>query len=179
MHSNQKSFVLSSSIPKAFAVAGAAALVILSSGCVSVNLGGGKGPERSKDVRFEAPGGPFQKLQKTQADAAWQNPANGNSISYLSTCNESSDPGLETATEEMISVLGETKTLTQKSYMFDGRAALDTEAEAKVEGVPTKIRTLVFKKNGCLYTLSLLGVSKTFSDDQKYFDHFVKGFTAP
>jgi len=151
----------------------------LTSACVSVNLGGGKGPERSKGAKFSAPGGPFQPLPKTPADAAWQNPSNGNSISYLSTCNESADPGLETATEEIIAVLGDTKTLTQRRYMFDGRAALDTEAEAKVEGVPTKIRTLVFKKNACLYTLSLLGVTQTFADDQKYFDQFVKGFSAP
>jgi hypothetical protein len=153
--------------------------IALSSACVSVNLGAGKGPERSQHVIFSAPGGPFQLLKSTQADAAWQNFSNGNSISYLSTCNESSDPSLETATDEMISVLGNTKTLSQKSYMFDSRAALDTEAEAKVEGVPTKMRTLVYKKNGCLYTLSFLGVTKTFDQDQKYFDTFVKGFSAP
>lgn len=153
-------------------------LIALASACVSVNLGG-KGPERSKNVSYSAPGGPFQQLKKTEADAAWQNFSNGNSISYLSTCNESADPSLETATEEMISVLGSTRTLTQKSYMFDGRAALDTQAEAKVEGVPTKMRTLVFKKNGCLYTLSLLGVTKNFDQDQKYFDGFVRGFSAP
>lgn len=157
----------------------AAALVFTTSACVSVNLGAGKSPERSRNVAFSAPGGPFHELKKTQADAAWQNSSNGNSISYLSTCNESSDPSLENATQEMISVLGDTKTLSQKSYMFDGRAALDTEAEAKVEGVPTKMRTLVYKKNGCLYTLSFLGVSKNFDQDQKYFDGFVKGFTAP
>lgn len=155
------------------------ALVALSNACVSVNLGAGKGPERSTKVNYSAPGGPFHELKKTQADAAWQNSSNGNSISYLSTCNESADPSLENATDEMISVLGTTKTLSQKSYMFDGRAALDTEAEAKVEGVPTKMRTLVFKKNGCLYTLSFLGVTKSFDQDQKYFDAFVKGFSAP
>ena len=57
--------------------------------------------------------------------------------------------------------------------------ALDTEAEARVEGVPTKIRTLVFKKNGCLYTLSLIGISKNFDKGIEPFETFVKGFQAP
>ncbi len=147
-------------------------------GCISVNLGP-KGPSKSKNVNVQAPDAPYRQIKGSPADGAWQNPENGNSISYLSTCNEESDPSLEVATEEMISAFGETKQLSQKKLEFDGRDALDTEAEARVEGVPTKIRALVFKKNACLYTLSLIGVSKTFGKGEKPFNDFIKGFQAP
>jgi hypothetical protein len=147
-------------------------------GCISVNLGP-KGPSKSKNVIFQAPSAPFKQIKGSPADGAWQNPENGNSISYLSTCNEEADPSLDAATDEMISAFADTKPLSQKKFEFDGREALDTEAEARVEGVPTKIRTLVFKKNGCLYTLSLIGISKSFAKGEKPFDDFVKGFQAP
>jgi hypothetical protein len=153
-------------------------LFIALSGCISVNIGP-KGPEKSKNVSVTPPDAPFEEIKGLRADGAWQNPQNGNSISYLSTCNEQSDPSLETATDEMIAAFGETKRLSQKKLVFDGRDALDTEAEARVEGVPTKIRALVFKKNGCLYTLSLIGVAKTFEKGQRPFEDFVKGFQAP
>lgn len=147
-------------------------------GCVSVNIGP-KGPEKSKNVVFTPPPAPYTPIKGMHADGAWQNKANGNSISYLSTCNEQTDPSLDTATEDLISAFGETKQLSQKKLEFDGRDALDTEAEARVEGVPTKIRALVFKKNGCLYTLTLIGVAKTFEKGEAPFNDFVKGFQAP
>jgi hypothetical protein len=151
---------------------------LLLSACISVNIGP-KGPEKSKNVNLTPPPAPYQAVKGVKADGAWQNPHNGNSISYLSTCNEQSDPTLEIATDEMISAFGETKQLSQKKLEFDGRDALDTEAEARVEGVSTKIRALVFKKNGCLYTLSLIGVSKNFAKGVEPFENFVKGFQAP
>ncbi len=147
-------------------------------GCISVNLGP-KGPDKSKNVVASAPRPPYQVLKGARADGAWQNPADGNSISYLSTCNEQSDPSLESATDEVVSALGTTKTLSHNTLEFDGREALNTVAEARVEGVPTKIHALVFKKNGCVYALSLIGLTKSFEKGEPYFDAFVKGFRAP
>jgi hypothetical protein len=152
--------------------------IFILSACISVSIGP-KGPEKSKNVKVVAPAAPFKEVKGLKADGAWQNANNGNSISYLSTCNEQADPTLEVATDEVISAFGETKQLSQKKLEFDGRDALDTEAEARVEGVPTKIRTLVFKKNGCLYTLSLIGIAKHFAKDGASFETFVKGFEAP
>lgn len=148
------------------------------SACISVNIGP-KGPEKSKNVLVTPPPAPYAQVKGVKADGAWQNPDNGNSISYLSTCNEQADPTLEVATDEVLAAFGETKQLSQKKLEFDGRDALDTEAEARVEGVPTKIRTLIFKKNGCLYTLSLIGLSKHFAKGVAPFENFVKGFQAP
>ena len=151
---------------------------LILSACISVNIGP-KGAEKSKNVKVVAPAPPFKEVKGLKADGAWQNTNNGNSLSYLSTCHEQVDPTLEVATDEVISAFGETKQLSQKKLEFDGRDALDTEAEARVEGVPTKIRTLVFKKNGCLYTLSLIGLTKYFAKDVSSFESFVNGFEAP
>ena len=147
-------------------------------GCISVNIGP-KGPEKSKNVQIALPPANYKKLEGVRADGAWRDAKTGNTISFLSTCNEQADPSLEVATDEVLSGLGTTKTLSQKTLEFDGREALDSEAEAKVEGVPTKIRTLLFKKNACLYTLSLVGLTKSFAKGEKDFDTFVKGFQAP
>ena len=61
----------------------------------------------------------------------------------------------------------------------NGREALETEVEGKLDGVMTRIRALVFKKNGCTYTISHIGVPRTFEEDRGRFTEFLGNFQAP
>lgn len=150
----------------------------LFAGCVSVNIGGEKA-ERSKGVRLFQPKDPYTEIEGSRADGAWRNPANGNSISYFSTCNEAADPSLENATTELFADLKQLVIKRQATTTFNGREALDSEVEGKMEGIATRVRAIVFKKNGCLYTLSHVGVASKFDEDRQAFDSFAKGFEAP
>ena len=150
----------------------------LITGCISLNIGP-KGPEKSASAVAKPPPSSYTELKGLRADGAWRNSKTGNTISYLSTCNDPADPSIEVATDEVLSGLGATKNLVQKKVEIEGREALDSEAEAHVEGIATKIRALIFKKNGCLYTLSLVGLAKSFESGEVDFEHFVKGFSAP
>jgi len=146
--------------------------------CISVNLGQKPG-ERSKNVEFTPPSPPYTPLKNTPADGAWENKKSGNSISYFSTCNDPSDPSLESVARDLFSGLSDMDTVSQSQPTFNGRGALQTEVEGKVDGVPTRIEALLFKKNGCTYTLSHVGLPKSFASDKKVFAEFLKGFQAP
>lgn len=146
--------------------------------CVSVNLGP-KGPDKSKNVDFKPPHSPYETLKEAPADGAWINKKNGNSISYLSTCNDPADPPLESVSRELMAELRDNKQIRLESLTFNGREALDQENEGKVDGILTRVRSLIFKKNGCLYTLNYIGRSKTFETDRRVFEDFLKGFQAP
>lgn len=146
--------------------------------CVSVNLGPKPG-ERSKGVDYRAPASPYEFLKDTRADGAWQNKSNGNSISYFSTCNDPADPALETVSRELFNELKDIRTIKQESSNFNSRESLEMEVEGKVDGVPTRIRALMFKKNGCTYTLSHIGLPKGFDADRRMFDDFLRSFQAP
>lgn len=143
-----------------------------------MNLGP-KGAEHSKGVEYNAPSAPYQKLKDAKADGAWQNSQNGNSISYFSMCNDPADPSIESVARELLSDLRDAKVLRQMSLTYNAREALETEIEGKVDGVLTRIRTLIFKKNGCTYTLSQIGIPRAFEDDRSRFNEFLKGFRAP
>jgi hypothetical protein len=147
-------------------------------GCISVSVGP-KGAEKSKGVEFTPPKSPFESLNDAKADAVWINKKNGNSISYLSTCNDPADPTIETATRELFADLKDLNMIKSQTEQFHGREALLSEVEGKSEGVLTKINSLVFKKNGCLYTISLVGLAKSFEADKSQFEKFVAGFEAP
>lgn len=163
-------------LPTRFAIA--IASIVFATSCVSVNIGP-KGAQKSEGVTYNSPGSPFKQLENARADGAWLNSDNGNSISYLSTCNDPADPSLETAAREMVADLKDLQTIKSEVTTFNGREALDNEVEGKVEGVSTRIRSMIFKKNGCLYTISMVGITKTFDQDRSRFAEFLKGFRAP
>ena len=147
-------------------------------GCVSVNIGGKKG-QKSEDVKYRAPSSPFQSLQSDGADHAWLNKSNGNSIAFHSSCNDPADPPLEAVQAEILSAFEDTKILKSENKTFNGREALNTEAEGAVDGVKTKTELMIFKKNSCVYSLSYVGVVKHFTEDQAKFRDFMASFEAP
>ncbi len=159
-------------------IASLVTVTLVTAACVSVNIGP-KGAERSQGVEFNAPGSPYESLKETPADGAWQNRANGNSISYFSTCNDPADPSLETVARELFAGLAEMKEVATHRGTFNGRESLEMEVEGRVEGVLTRIRSLMFKKNGCLYTLSHIGIPKSFEQDRSRFNEFMRSFQAP
>ena len=146
--------------------------------CVSVNIGA-KAPGKSKGVTYVAPTAPFESLSDTSADSAWQNKRNGNSISFYSSCNDPSDPPLEAVSKDLFNDMTELKVIRQESTPFNGRESLNMEVEGKIDGVDTRIRSLVFKKNDCIYTLSFIGLPKSFEQDRARFESFVRSFQAP
>jgi hypothetical protein len=146
--------------------------------CISVNVGF-KPPASSKGVVFRSPASPFQPLSQTRADGAWKNKANGNSISFHSACQDPADPPLEAALKEMLGEIEDLKTIRNRTVSFNAREAIDSEVEGKLDGIPTRIRSLVFKKNDCLYTITHIGLPAFFEQDRERFEEFLGSFQAP
>lgn len=151
---------------------------LLLSGCISVNIGN-KAGQKSTAIALNAPAAPFEEMRKTPADGAWQNRRNGNTISYYSTCNDSTDPAIEAVMRELFLEMKDLRTIRTGNSTFNGRESLETEVEGKLDGVTTRIRALVFKKNGCTYTLNHIGVPRSFEEDRGRFDNFLANFKAP
>jgi len=154
------------------------AMLVALSACVSLNIAPQKG-ERSRGVHFMPPPRPYLVLKSTTADAAWQNKENGNSISFFSNCNEPSPQSLEAVSRELFLDLRDLKVLRRELRLFNAREALDIEVEGRVEGVPTRVRAVIFQKNGCTYTLSHVGLPTVFETDREFFDGFLRSFQAP
>jgi hypothetical protein len=153
-------------------------IALVGTSCVSVSLGPKPG-EQSKGVQFASPPPPYEPLEQSRADGAWQNTKNGNSISFFSTCNDPAEPPLEFLSKELFSELGEMKMLRQRLITFNGREALEQEVEGKVDGVLTRIHAVLFKKNGCTYTLSFIGVPNAYENDRAVYAGFLQRFHAP
>jgi hypothetical protein len=146
--------------------------------CVSVNLAS-QPSAKSGGVTYAEPGAPFARLESRRADGAWQNKKNGNTISYLSTCNDPADPPLESVARELTSSLDGPQVSRSSSEPFNGREALHFLVAGAVDGVKTEVEAIVFKRNHCIYSLSYVGVQKAFQADRARFQEFLDGFRAP
>jgi len=147
-------------------------------GCVSVELGGGK-VTHATGVHFSSPNGNFQKASSDNVDQIWRNPKNGNAISFLSECGDNSDPSLQTIEQGVLSGLYPYSYESQKDITYENRAARRVLVKGVVDGVPTLVDLLTFKRNNCLYILSYVGLEQHHVEDQKAYEEFIKGFHAP
>jgi len=149
-----------------------------SSGCVSISIGSGE-VERAKDVSFRPPSEPFVRIKAEGADQAWRNSKTSTLISYLSTCGDRTDPSLELIQSELLSAFEKPAVLKTQSFSFNKRAAIRSEAMGLIDGIQTKIDLLVFKKNGCTYSLTYVGQPESFALNQPQFEEFIKSFEVP
>lgn len=156
----------------------AALAVFAATGCVSVNLGG-KGSSKAEGVKTREPSAPFARLPSQHADQAWQNKRTGNTISYLSTCNDPADPPIETILRELAGTFDDARIVKSSGGPYNGREALQAEIEGFVDGVKTRAAVTIFKKNDCAYSLSYVGVERSFDADRGRFQEFLEGFHAP
>lgn len=146
--------------------------------CVSVNLPNSK-TTHAKDVQYSAPSDPYSEITNKANDKTWLSSATGNTISYLSDCGNAADPAIDQLESDSLSVLNDMKVSETQDLTFNNRAARRTTADGTVDGVPVELSLLIFKKDGCNYTLTFAGVKKQFNSEKKYFDAFVNSFKAP
>jgi hypothetical protein len=153
-------------------------VILAASACVSVQLGP-KGPVNAKNVRFTPPKTPFEKFEIQDVDQAWKNRDNGNSISYRTSCDDPVESTIQTIQQSIASGFDSYTVESSQNTQFNGREALQSVLQGKLDGVSTKLELLIFKKNNCTYTLTYVALPKNFSKDQGTFHEFLKGFTAP
>lgn len=147
-------------------------------GCVTVKLGAPQS-QRAEGVVWNEPGRPFEREKRDDVDTAFKNPKNGNVISFLSDCKDPSDPSLDAIVAGVLSGLTDLKVEQREHNSFLGREAQRVHASGKVDGVPTGIELMVFKRNQCIFILSYVGVRNSFAENRNDFNRFIQGFKAP
>ena len=153
-------------------------MILLLGGCVSIELPGSKS-KPAQNVAYNPPHAPFRDLKGGGFDKAWLSEKTGNTIAYISDCGNGNDPSLQQIEAESLSSLNNLQTLSSEEVSFNGRAALSSTSAGTLDGVPVRLSLLVFKKNGCNFTLSYGGTEKQFSSEVSQFEDFKRNFKAP
>jgi hypothetical protein len=139
--------------------------------CISVGLGN-KGGKSYENISFNPPPSPYTELKVQAADRSWQNNNNGNTISYMSACDQASEPTLEVLSSIALDGVEDLKVVERKKINYNGREALNTVLLGRVDGVPIQADLTVLKKNNCVFNITYIGSIHSYMNDLASFKKF-------
>lgn len=103
--------------------------------------------------------------------------------SYKSTietdayCDKSfDDASLKVLTTHLYFAITDKKERSSKPISLDGRAALHSVADGKVDGVPIVLDTVVIKKDDCLFDFAMVSAPSLYAKAAEDFKTFFEGF---
>jgi len=97
-------------------------------------------------------------------------------IAFNGRCGvDGDDVPLKALTHHLFLNFTAREVVAQEELELDGRAALRTEMNAELDGVPRKFIVFVLKKDGCVY--DFWRISEPTASGASEFEGFVKGFS--
>jgi hypothetical protein len=89
---------------------------------------------------------------------------------------DADDVPLKALTQHLFIQFTERETIDQKVVPMDGREAMHTVMNAKLDGVPLSFNAYVLKKNGCVYDFVDISAPAKVTANRAAFETFVGGF---
>ena len=161
---------------------------VLSTLAVLSALGGGcGGPQsglegavyRSDRVAFHVGEIPptWSPIRVDEANLAYRDDAHRASVLANGRCGrKDNDTPLSALTAHLVMGTTAREVASQETIPFDGREAMHTRMQAKLDGVLLAYDMFVLKKDGCVYDLVYVGDPSAFEGGVPAFEHFVSGF---
>lgn len=146
--------------------------------CVSIDISKNES-KKANGISYNSPSHGFEEISSESVDKGWRNPTNGNTITFLSDCQNLYDPTLIAIETGVVSGLQNLKLQSLKEKMYNGRASRQAMYSGEVDGIPSQISIMTFKKNGCIYVITYVAIAKNFSENREDFELFLQEFRAP
>ena len=109
-------------------------------------------------------------------DLAWLGPS-GSVIAMNATCSNYGDPPLEVLTNHLLMGFTDKQLVERKTFVLDGRDALESTFAARLDGVPIDITVAVVKKDGCVHDFTYVAPQGLGPTWRPQLDALIDGFT--
>lgn len=153
------------------------ALVPFVAACASAGLEGGVYHGNGFAFRIPEPPQHWRPIQVDDAALAYSDGPHDAMVMINARCGlESDDVPLQSLTQHLFLEFTDRKIRVQEVVPFDGREAMHTELDAKLDGVPMRYDVWVLKKDGCVYDMLYLAPPNRFDRGQTSFRAVVRGF---
>lgn len=133
-------------------------------------------------VRYEVGtlSGDWRRLDVSrQNDLAWRSDDLDAIVQVNASCEPDGDAPLSSLTQHLLIGFTEREVVSQETLPFDGREALRSHVQAKLDGVPRELVLYVMKKDGCVYDLALIASrTENVPAATAAFDEFARAFRA-
>lgn len=130
--------------------------------CAGAQLRDGRFENERVRYALEEPGAGWAMLRVPGANAAWRHETLSAALLVNSHCEGVDDAPLDVLTRHLVMGWSDVTLGEAQPRTVAGRAALETMAEASLDGIPRRLRLLVVKKDGCVYDVVLDARPETF-----------------
>jgi hypothetical protein len=121
--------------------------------------------------------GRWQPVEVSDAALAYRVDATAGVVMINARCGKDGDDiPLQALTQHLFLQFTERVVRTQEVVPFDGREAMHTLLDAKLDGVPMRFEVWVLKKDGCVYDLLFLAPPEEFARGREDFHRVVQSF---
>jgi hypothetical protein len=121
----------------------------------------------------------WQRVRVEGADLAFRDqPRQGSTLLGVRCHQRDDDAPLTVLTNHLIMGTTDREVQSQETVPFDGREALHTLMQAKLDGVPMQYDIYVMKKDGCVYDLVYVAPPDKYSAGAADFERFARGLHA-
>jgi len=136
------------------------------------------------DIAAEEPGWkllspPSSSSDESHSDVAYQSEKTASIISLTSACGkgpETESNDLKHYTDLLLMGFNSTESKTERALQLGRQDALETTVEGTMNHEPTRVRTVVLKKDLCVYDLMYISRPVNFSVHENLFSRFVNSF---
>ncbi len=157
--------------------AGGLLLLGVVTGCSATGFDGSVVRGDGFAFRIPPPPPEWSRLEVSGAVLAFRDEANQGTIMLHGRCGlDGDDVPLASLTQHLFLQFTEREIKRQENVPFDGREALHTVLDAKLDGVAMSYDVWVLKKDGCVYDLLYLAPSASFARGRGKFEVLVRGF---
>ncbi len=120
----------------------------------------------------------WQQLKFAGNDLAWVHLGSAHVLSMNATCQDHGDPGLDVLTTHLMFGFSERTLKSRTQQLLDGREAMLSNYEAKLDGVPVEIDVAVLKKDDCVHDFIYVSPPGRAQEHKPEFDRLLSQFTA-
>jgi hypothetical protein len=134
---------------------------------------------RNDEVAFRIgpPPARWRTLQTDEALIAFRDDSAHATIAVGGRCGQDGDDvPLRALTQHLFLQFTDRSLVEERELMLDGRAALQTELLAQLDGVPKRFSVFVMKKDGCVYDFVRIADASAGDAGRAEFQSFVKSF---
>ncbi len=118
----------------------------------------------------------WRRVELDGADLAFRDDAREGSVLFDVRCGRRDDDApLSVLTEHLIMGTTERDVESRLTIPFDGREAMHTLLNAKLDGVPMQYDIYVMKKDGCVYDVVYVSPPAFFARGALDFERFARG----
>lgn len=128
-----------------------------------------------KGFRVQVPRAGWEFADSDGADLTLRDTRSSATMAVSASCPGETGP-LPSLVRHLFFGLRDVRQLRHGSITLDGAAGVDTMVTGRLDGVPVQVRSVVIRRNGCLYDLLFLAHPDTFGSQSETFDAFLRGW---